>query len=92
MLKNNICFFSESVDSKTILLKKIIDKYTPNDNYDTEQFLNSTDKYLSFTYTNNLMNILNTSGGDDADIFENNIKIMDQCTSTIFLIDCNNFS
>ena len=89
MIRNNICIFSESVDTKTIMLNRILEKYIPsNSNIDTnisKSILNSTKKYISFIEKDNTVNIFNTN-----DEFETNIKIMDQCNNIYFLLDCNN--
>jgi hypothetical protein len=89
MIRNNICIFSESVDTKTIMLNTILEKYIPsNSNSNTnisKSILNSTKKYISFIEKDNTVNIFNTN-----DDFETNIKIMDQCNNIYFLLDCNN--
>ena len=96
MIKNNICIISESDEPKSIMFNNIVKKYSQDvikyDNFNIHDFMNSIDKYISFTYTNNLINIFNTHLKPELeDNFENNIKIIDQCTTIVFFINCNNY-
>ena len=97
MINNNICILSTSNDPKSVIINNIMETYKPQiDLAQISTFLETTENYFSLNVTNNHINFFNTQLINNVETnlnkeLEENIRIINRCSSIIILLDCNNY-